>query len=104
MSRMEIEFIDRYTGMTGVPCPWRACPDCAALGIDIDASTEEQDVPCPTCGGSCRRPWQGSLLDLPWRLGKALRFAWRHVLLAEGGFSRRIALGTIFADFRDPCQ
>ena len=96
---INVEFVDRYTGMAGIPRPWRACPDCAALGIDIAASTEEQDVPCSSCGGSRRRPWLRSIRDLPWRAGKALRFAWRHVALAEGGFPRRAALRAMLADF-----
>lgn len=105
-----IEFVDRYTGMTGIPRPWRACRPCQGLGIDIVASTEEADVACPDCGGTRRRPLYRSLLDVPWRIGKAFRFGWREVVCArfcaghphlsrERMRGRRIALRAMLADF-----
>jgi hypothetical protein len=107
---MNVEFVDRYTGMTGIPRPWRACAPCQALGIDIVASTEERDVPCPVCSGSRRRPLSRSLLDIPWRVGKALRFAWHQAVRAEfmAGYphlsrermhGRLVALKAMLADF-----
>lgn len=105
-----IEFVDRYTGMIGVPKPWRACRPCQGLGIDIVASTEEADVVCPDCRGTRRRPLHRSLLDIPWRIRKALVFGWREVVVARFGAGyphlsrtrmrcRRIALRAMFVDF-----
>ncbi len=105
-----VEFVDRYTGMTGIPRPWRACRPCQGLGIDIMASTEEADLACPDCRGTRRRPLYRSLLDIPWRVRKALAFGWQEVVRADffRGYphfsrermrSRRIALRAMFAGF-----
>lgn len=101
---MELEIVDRYTGMSGVPAPWRACATCQAMGVTPD------DEPCPACLGSRQRPLQRSLRDLPWRIWKMFAFAWREVVHAEflAGHphlspermrSRRIALRAMLADF-----
>lgn len=96
---MGIEFVSRYTGLADIPKPWRACAPCQGLGIDLAASTATTDAPCLDCRGSRRRPLYRSLLDLPRRIGKALRFGWRYAVRGEGGWGRRIALRAMLADF-----
>jgi hypothetical protein len=92
-------FIDRYTGMVNIPKPWRACASCQATGVDIAASTEEADVSCPACKGTRRRPLYRSLLDIPWRIWRALVFGWTYAVVGRGSWGRRNALRAMLADF-----